>query len=160
MKIGILSDTHGHTQRTRQAALQLKARGVETVIHCGDIGSQAVLIALIEVFAPPALPVHAVFGNVDHEDYVGGGIELHGRFADLELGGKRFAVVHGDDGGRLLAQLAAQCFDYLLTGHTHSREDRRAGRTRVINPGALQRTLHPGVAVLDTDTDTLEWIDI
>lgn len=160
MKLGILSDTHGQVRRTRAAAEQLKARGVEAVIHCGDIGSQAVLLELVEAFAPPAIPVHAVYGNVDYDDYVGAGIELHGRFADLELGGRRIAIVHGDDGGRLYVACTSGRYDYVFTGHTHAREDRRQGRTRIINPGALQRTPQPGVAVLDLETDALTRIDI
>ena len=160
MKLGILSDTHGQVRRTRAAAEQLKARSVEAVIHCGDIGAQSVLLELVEVFAPPAIPVHAVYGNVDYDDYVGAGIELHGRFADVELGGRRIAIVHGDDGARLHIASTSGRFDYVFTGHTHAREDRREGRTRIINPGALQRTPRPSAAVLDLDTDTLEWLDI
>ena len=130
------------------------------MIHCGDIGSQQVLIALVEIFEPPKIPVHAVLGNVDLDDYIGAGVELCGRFAELEFAGKKIAVVHGDDFSRLQQAVAAQRFDYVFTGHTHAREDRREGRTRIINPGAVHRAARPGVAVLDLATGSLEWLDL
>jgi hypothetical protein len=47
--------------------------------------------------------------------------------------------------------------DYLFTGHTHVRMDKRIGRTRLINPGALggTRKQSRSVAILDLDTDEL-----
>ena len=160
MKIGILSDTHGNTARTKRAAETLRDQGVAAVFHCGDIGSQAVLIALAEAFCEAGIPVHAVVGNVDFEDYLPAGINLHGRFAEIELAGKKIAVVHGDDFSRLQQAVRGQKFDYLFTGHTHAREDRRDGRTRIINPGAIQRAARPGFAVLDLASDVLAWSDL
>jgi uncharacterized protein len=160
MKIGLMSDTHGNVARTTRAAEMLRARRVEAVIHCGDIGSQGVLVALVEILEPPKIAVHAVLGNVDFDDYVGAGVELRGRFADLQLAGRRVAILHGDDFSRLRQAVASQRFDYIFTGHTHSSEDRREGRTRIINPGALHRAARPGVAVLDISDDSLAWIDL
>ena len=68
MRIGLLSDTHGQLARTRRGAQLLRAQGVAHVFHCGDIGSQEVLLALAEVLGPAGIPVTAVSGNMDRYD--------------------------------------------------------------------------------------------
>lgn len=160
MKIGILSDTHGNMPRTVRAAELLKIQGVEAVIHCGDICAQGVIDELAAAFDPPRTPVFAVLGNCDYDDLAGSGVELCGRFADIELGSKRIAIIHGDDYPLFSRTVACQEFDYIFTGHTHAREDRMAGRTRIINPGAVHRASEPGVAVLDTKTGALVYLDL
>ncbi len=63
--------------------------------------------------------------------------------------GKQLAFVHGHE-QKLLAELeAADCYDYLFHGHTHVAADRQAGRTRVINPGALHRVREKTFVILD-----------
>lgn len=161
MKIGILSDTHGDAARTKRAAQLLRDAGSEVICHCGDIGSQRVLIELAEAFPPESgVPVHAVAGNVDYDDYVPLHLHFHGRFADLSLGGKRIALIHGDDSARLRQTLFSQRYDYIFTGHTHVREDRRDGHTRIINPGAIYRAPVPGCAILDTESGALRYLDL
>jgi predicted phosphodiesterase len=73
---------------------------------------------------------------------------------ELELDGKRVAVFHGHERG-FRPVLAAAEHDYLLHGHSHSREDYRQNGMRVINPGALQRATAYTVALLDLETDEL-----
>ena len=91
MLIGVVSDTHGHVDYTRQAVRMLESMDVQRVIHCGDIGSEAVLLELAGVFGDAGIPVDAVLGNVDLWDEAilhfpdGAGIELHGAFADLSV---------------------------------------------------------------------------
>lgn len=160
MKIGLLSDTHGDVARTVRAAGIMKDRGVQAVVHCGDICAQGVVTALAQAFDPPRTPVFAVLGNCDYGEYVGLGVELCDRFADINLDGRRIAVVHGDDAARFHRAIASQCFDFVFTGHTHCREDRHEGRTRIINPGAVHRATTPGFAVLDLAADALEFVDL
>ena len=87
MRIGILSDTHGHIGNTIEAVRVLQEQNVELVIHCGDIGS----IDVVELFA--GTPTHFVFGNVDYSaDRLRHAIEraeqtCHGRFGSLDLEG-------------------------------------------------------------------------
>jgi putative phosphoesterase len=156
--IGILSDTHEHAEITAASVALLRARGAQFFIHCGDVGSEQVLDQLA------GLPCAFVFGNCDWdrdqlERYAANiGVACHGVFADLELGGKRFAVLHGDDSHLRERLLIAQGHDYLLQGHTHVRLDDRVGRTRIINPGALFRAREKTVALLDTATDQLEFL--
>ncbi len=162
MKIGILSDTHGDVKRTETAVEKLLGQGVSVLCHCGDVGSESVLITLATACLPKGIPVHAVLGNVDHwevgvRDFpTGAGVRVHGRRALLELEGRKLIVVHGDDPHLLFEAVRSQLYDYCLTGHTHVAEDFTEGRTRVINPGAVYRAQTPSVAVLDLASDVLQ----
>jgi predicted phosphodiesterase len=44
--VGILSDSHGRHERTARAVELLTTQGTEALIHCGDVGGEAVLEAL------------------------------------------------------------------------------------------------------------------
>ena len=97
MRLGIVSDSHGHVELTRPAIRMLDSLDVERVLHCGDIGSAAV----VEMFAQ--WPTDFVFGNCDynHAD-LGQAIETagqtcHGVFGALEIAGRRIALLHSDD---------------------------------------------------------------
>jgi len=57
MKYGVISDTHGLLRPEALAAL----RGVDRILHLGDVGPQSILERLAEI-----APVTAVRGNVDH----------------------------------------------------------------------------------------------
>lgn len=166
MKIGILSDTHGNSGRTKTAASLLLQHGAEIFIHCGDIGAESVLTELLTILSPAQIPLHAVLGNVDYPDDVFDGwskpgeFEIQGRFAELTLDGKRIAIIHGDDNQRLWSVEASGDYDYIFTGHTHVREDRRAGKTRIVNPGAIYRANSLSVAVLDLATEELRYLEI
>jgi putative phosphoesterase len=160
MKIAILSDTHNQVDRVRRALDLLRPHRVSMVLHCGDIEDPPV----VELFR--GLDAHFVFGNCDHDqDALADKMEevgatLHESFGHLELEGKQIAFVHGDR-ERLLKELQqAGCYDYLFHGHTHVRKDQLAGRTRVINPGALQRALVKTFAVLDLACGELKTIEV
>ena len=72
---------------------------------------------------------------------------------------KRVAVVHGHLTKDLRPLLEAQP-DYLLSEHSHEARDWRDGQTRRINPGALHRSDELSVAILDVDTDELNFLPI
>jgi putative phosphoesterase len=160
MLIGIISDTHDQYERMGLAVGTLRGRGAEFFVHCGDVCEPRLLDHLA------GLPSAFVWGNCDWDRMAlqryGEGLEVpcYGAFGDLELGGKRVAVTHGDDRVRMAHVLQAQEHDYLLHGHTHVRRDERVGKVRVINPGALHRAAQKTVALLDTATDKLEFIAI
>jgi hypothetical protein len=157
MRIGILSDTHDRELAMKAAMQVLKEQQVEFYIHCGDVGSQRILDQLAGV------PSAFVWGNNDWDRpdlkrYAQRlGIGCFDSLAELDLGGKKIAVIHGDD-YRLKQQiLQEQRHDYLLQGHTHVRNDQKVGKIRCINPGALHRAKEKTVAVLNTDLDQLEF---
>ena len=156
--VGILSDTHDRVDAMAAAMRVLRGRGAEFFVHCGDVGSERVLDHLAGV------PAAFVFGNTDwdraalarHAAHLGVG--CHPSMADLELGGKKIAVTHGDDPRLKQRILAEQRHDYLLQGHTHVRADETVGRTRVINPGALHRAKEKTVATLDTESGKVAFV--
>ena len=160
MLIGILSDTHDRVDAMAAAVRVLAGRGAQVYIHCGDVGGERVLDHLA------GLTAHFVTGNTDYDRQgllrYGRSIDVSGHhpMADLTLDGKRFAVLHGDDHRLQKQLLAAQDHDYLLHGHTHLRDDRRVGRTHLINPGALHRAAEKTVALLDTATDRVEFLAV
>ncbi len=147
MLLGIVSDTHGHVAYARAAIHMLDSLEVDAVVHCGDIGSPAV----VELFRP--WPTHFVLGNVDsHADELQAAIaeisgSFHDRFGALELGGRRIAFMHGDDQRRLRETIVGQQYDLVCYGHTHVAEQHRDGRTLVVNPGALYRAERHTIAV-------------
>jgi putative phosphoesterase len=169
MRIGIVSDTHDNSVAVEEAVERFRARGVERVLHCGDIESPET----VRLFA--GLPTHFVFGNCDGEwhppdaarrpgrDYTklrdamaAVGANVQEPFGHLELAGKKLAWVHGDDATLLRSLENSDHFDYLFHGHTHVAKENAVGRTRVINPGALYRVRVRTCLVLDLDTGETE----
>ena len=94
-KLGIISDTHGLLNETLLAVQLFRDHDVQTVIHCGDIGSSAVVKAF------QGIETHFVFGNMDDENETlrlvaeETGNRLHGWFGSIERSGKRIAFLHG-----------------------------------------------------------------
>jgi putative phosphoesterase len=148
MLIGVLSDTHGRIDRTQEAVRMLESLQVEAVLHCGDIGSAEIVRLLA------GWPAHFVFGNVDDPNMLRAAIDESGRtchewFGSLELEGRRIALLHGDDVRRLRQTIECGQWDLVCHGHTHVAAIRTEGRTLVLNPGALQRTSRPSIAVVE-----------
>ena len=165
MIVGLLSDTHADVSRTEVAMRILLDAGVDVIVHCGDIGSEAVLVEMASAIHARKVPVYAVLGNVDEWSPplqhfpVSTGVKV-ARTHRLDLAGRSAVVVHGHEYGLLGAATADPTLDYVFTGHTHQRADSLPNRPRVINPGAVYRSSQPGVAVLDTETERVRWIDL
>lgn len=149
MRIGVVSDTHGQTAFALEAVRMLESLDVEQVLHCGDVGSAAI----VPLFA--RWPTHFVLGNVDLEladlppAIARAEQQFHGRFGSLELAGRRIAWLHGDDAQRLRQTIDEGRWDLVCYGHTHRAEVHRAGTTLVLNPGALYRAPRHTLAVVD-----------
>lgn len=158
MIIGILSDTHGDVDMTRRAVKLLLDRGAEYLIHCGDVGGEAVLDQMA------GTPGAFVFGNNDFDGEDLKRYAQHLGLTCLEYGGvltldeKAIAVTHGDNQKEI--QRWSVGADYLLTGHSHRQHDRSSGSIRWINPGALYRAAVKSVATLDLESDDLQWIEV
>lgn len=161
MKIGILSDTHSNLSATRHAAHFFQKEAVGAILLCGDIGGMDVLTELAG-----DIPVHAVLGNVDlySNDYrffpSNLGVQLHGRFADVSLEGKRIAMLHSDDERRFYETVSSEKYDLVFSGHTHVVHDYNEGKTRCINPGSAGRGMPCTCAILDLQTDRLKIFEL
>jgi putative phosphoesterase len=149
MRIGVVSDTHGHVKNALDAVRMLESLGVERVLHCGDVGSAAV----VEVFSQ--WPTDFVFGNCDVDrrglaDAIeAAGQNCHGEFGGLELAGKRVALVHSDDHRRFEATLHSGDWDLVCYGHTHVAAVQTFGQTLALNPGALYRANPHSLAIVE-----------
>src|SRR3954469_5298869 len=103
VRLGVISDTHGHVELTRPAVRLLESLEVDAVLHCGDIGS----MAIVELFA--SWPKHFVFGNFDENTtsfaaaIERAGQTCHGLFGDLDFGGVKVALLHSHERSRFRA---------------------------------------------------------
>jgi len=165
VKIGIISDTHGQVDMALAAAREFMFRAVEAVFHCGDVGSDMVLTEMAALFQEIDIPLYVVLGNTDRYSdlrfYPGDiGVNLMGRFGEMEMAGRKIAMLHSDDEALLFETVESQNYDYVLFGHTHVRHDEKRNRTRLVNPGAAGRGMHPSCAVLDLIEDAVTFFNI
>lgn len=150
MRVGVVSDTHGHLANTRDAVRMLHSLDVNLVLHCGDIGS----VEVVDLFAP--WPTHFVFGNVDYDRPAleraieAAGLTCHDRFGTLELSGRKLAWLHGGDERLLEETICSGTWDLVCHGHTHVARLVRQGPTLVLNPGAVYRA----------NPHTVAWVDL
>ncbi|MBN1553522.1 MAG: YfcE family phosphodiesterase [Phycisphaerae bacterium] len=167
MRIGILSDTHGKSQRLAKALETFKQHGAEAVVHCGDIltGED---VALLGGFAGPA---YLAAGNMDKhalpyltEAAKTAGVTFAADFLAVPLGdGQHLAVTHGHHETLLEELIRGGQYAYVCHGHTHRRRNERYGPTRVLNPGALYHTRDrkgESILLLDTLAGTVEFIKL
>lgn len=149
MRIGVVSDTHGHLPSARRAAELLAERNVEQLLHCGDIGTPEV----VQIFS--LWPGHYVFGNCDHDlAQLAEAIErveqtCHGEFGEFNLAGCPIALVHGHDHRRLQDAINSGAYHLVCYGHTHVPEEHYEGRTLILNPGALFRANPRTIAIVE-----------
>ncbi|MGC9225185.1 MAG: metallophosphoesterase family protein [Terracidiphilus sp.] len=121
MKLGIVSDTHGLLRPEVVPVL----RGVDRILHLGDVGKFSVLKALGEI-----APVTAVRGNVDRE----------GQCATLPetevvlVEGQYIYMLH--DLHSLHLDPSAARFAAVLSGHTHVPNFHTKKGVLYFNPGS------------------------
>ncbi len=133
-------------------------KGVELILHAGDVGGRSVLDELAAI-----APVRAVYGNTDMA-----GDPFLENALDFEAAGLSIHVSHGHEVGsptpaRLLARYNA---DVIVYGHTHKPLIEWFGKRLVVNPGAAgpkRFNLKPSVARLTIESGKpdveLVWIE-
>jgi putative phosphoesterase len=154
VKVGIISDTHGQVDLALAASREFIFRAVDAVIHCGDIGSDMVLTEMAALFGALDIPIYAVLGNCDILQELGffaevPGVNLMGRVGHLTLADRRIAVLHSDDEAHFEAIVHSNSYDYVFFGHSHTRRNECIEKTRIVNPGAAGRGMHPSCAVVN-----------
>jgi putative phosphoesterase len=158
MLLGIISDTHGHIRNTMEGVRLLEEQKVERILHCGDIGS----LAIPQLFS---IPTDFVFGNVDQdaedlrESIVAAGHKCHDRFGDLIIAGVSIALIHSDDRRKWDTTWQAGTWDIVCFGHTHRRETRYAGKTLLLNPGAVYRATPHSVATIELEQRYVQFLE-
>ena len=171
MRIGVLADTH-HPEFLDRLPRRLfeTFKGVDLILHAGDVGGRETLDRLAEL-----APVQAVRG--DHD----GGLAELPRERLVEAEGRRIGVVHGNR-SRLIEEpvtfvgaislgylwpspgldrwLRARfpSADVIIHGHTHAPKLRRVDGALILNPGAVyQMTPATARARLERGPGWFEW---
>jgi putative phosphoesterase len=127
IRIGVIADTHG----LFDPAIRRHFRGVDHILHAGDIGDQSVIEQLEQI-----APVTAVSGNVDDDEE-----NVFPSEAAIELAGHRIAIRHIlYEGGKLTKEgrafLDRDRPDICVFGHTHQPKAEWFGDTLLFNPGS------------------------
>jgi uncharacterized protein len=117
-----VADTHG---LLRPDALR-RLRGVDRIVHAGDIGTPAVLTALASV-----APVTAVRGNNDR----GAWARAIPETAVLRVGRVRIFVLH--DLATLDVDPRRAALDAVIAGHSHRPSLARRDGVLFLNPGSI-----------------------
>ena len=119
--VGVISDTHGLLRPEAVAAL----RGVDRIVHAGDIGSAEILDALAAI-----APVTAVRGNNDHGPWA----EKLALTESLELGRVSIYVIH--DLKELDLDPRAAGHSVVIAGHSHRPLSQTRDGVLFFNPGS------------------------
>lgn len=121
MIIGVISDTHGLLRDGAVSAL----RGVEHIIHAGDIGAPEILDKLGDI-----APVTAIRGNIDTESWA----KQLPITNVVELSSVFFYVLH--DLKKLDLNPVAAGFGAVISGHSHVPKIEWRQDVLYFNPGS------------------------
>ncbi|MFP4176449.1 MAG: YfcE family phosphodiesterase [Planctomycetota bacterium] len=131
MLIGVISDSHDNLPMLERGLAELDDRGVEMILHAGDLVAPFALKVILRT----GLPLTAVLGNNDGER--AGLSRMH---EDIHEGPHRFKVA---DRTVLMAhqrevvqEARVGGEDLLIYGHDHS-PDIVAGSPMIVNPGEM-----------------------
>lgn len=119
--IGVISDTHGLLRPEAMAAL----RGVEHIVHAGDVGSSEILEELSAI-----APITTVRGNIDKGVWARKLPETE----VLDIGGISIYVLH--DLAKLDLNPKAAGFPVVISGHTHVPKQETRNGVLYFNPGS------------------------
>jgi putative phosphoesterase len=153
MKIGVLSDTHGHLDPKIVELFE----GVDHILHGGDIGYPSIILELEQV-----APVTAVLGNND------AGLDFN-ETEIVQLLDRKFLVHHIVNAHKpsdsIKRRIIRENPDVVVFGHTHKPFCETIGQTLFFNPGYAGKprfNLTRSVAILNCDSTgvTAEFLEL
>jgi putative phosphoesterase len=124
VRIGVISDTHGHLDSVVEKFFQK----VDLIVHAGDIGEPEILDTLQSI-----APVRAVRGNMDGASWTS---ELP-PFAIVDIGNIQLYVLH--DISKLDLDPQAAGLSAVISGHTHKPSLKKIDGVLYINPGSASQ---------------------
>ncbi len=145
MKVGVVSDTHlarlnssSPTTLSFVKSIQTYFKGVDLILHAGDIGSFEVLSFLKNI-----APLKAVYGNMDD-------LLIRRALPEklvFEAQGVKIAVCHGsgppwDITSRLIRDFKEESPDCIVFGHTHEPFNQVVSGILLFNPGSPTDTVY------------------
>ena len=175
MKIGIISDTHGH-EGAWQTAFDKQFHDADMILHAGDVcyhGPRNPMKAdynpmgLVEKINNCPVPVIIAKGNCDSSvDASCIELPIEAPYAYVVAEGLRIIVTHGDavmtdaEKDKLAEHLKADLF---ISGHIHTTVLEKRGNTVFLNPGSAALSKREDgrntFAVLDKKTISIYDID-
>lgn len=166
MEIAILSDIHDNLKNLQIATDQIKARGINTIIYCGDFCAPFVMKQL----GTTELSIHAVWGNNDGDRFKltqiaaqYPQIKLYGEYIGdddslLEIDGIKFGVTHYHFYAKTMVKTG--WYDVVCFGHSHKPHRQKYGNALLINPGEVGGIMGPATyAVYDTQLRSSEIVE-
>lgn len=151
-RVGVVADTHcPEFLDALPDAVFRSLRGVDLILHAGDVNGPSTLEALARV-----APVEAVRGDHDHA------LDSLPKTRELTIAGRKFVLVHGErppwveEPLTLLWTLTLGFFrphtglprslrrrfpdaDVIVFGHTHTPHTGKVGGALLFNPGAVHQ---------------------
>ena len=177
MKIGIISDTHGHEQAWAKA-FDKHFHDADMILHAGDVLYHGPRNPMKEDYNPAGLvqrinecpvPVIIAKGNCDSSvDASCLELPVQAPYAYVVHEGRRIIVTHGDsvmsneEKDTMAAHLKADVF---ISGHVHITVLEKRGNTIFLNPGSAALSKREdgrqtaavlddeGIRIYDLDTD-------
>ncbi|MBA1337178.1 MAG: putative phosphoesterase [Firmicutes bacterium] len=119
--IGVISDTHGLLREEAVQAL----RGVDLIIHAGDIGSEEVIRELRKI-----APVIAVRGNCDRDQWA----KAYPKTEYVEIDDTRIYVLHELNWLNIDPKGAG--INIVISGHSHRPKEEKKDGVLYLNPGS------------------------
>jgi hypothetical protein len=162
-KIAIFSDSHDNVASLSAALEQVRASGVEALLHCGDLCAPFMLDCIGQGFTGK---VHVVFGNNDGDGRLlqtiankHPHITLYGIYGEIEVASRRIAMIHYPEPARRIAQSGV--FDLVCYGHNHLKHQEQIGASWLVNPGELLGLMAaPTWGLYDCATHHLQLVEI
>ena len=128
MKIGIISDTHKKLGRAKKAIDLLIDKGVEFIVHAGDV----VKVEVLEYLEEKNIRYVAVLGNNDFHLY--SVVDKFNLFSEphyFKLANKTWKLMHYP---KYIFPLDT---DIIVYGHTHDVDISFNGKNLILNPGEV-----------------------
>lgn len=161
MKIGIISDTHDHTDNIAKALKVFISKGVLSIIHLGDYCSGPAVRAF------QGAKLIGISGNNDGDllritkNFQDIGADFRGEFCELKFDILSIACYHGTVPEMTEALILSKKYDVVLSGHTHQASAKIIDGILAVNPGSAHGLESvPTVAVLDTLTKDVEIVEL
>ena len=157
MLIGIMSDSHDRLDKISKAITVLNERGVDVVLHAGDIVSPFTS----RVFRQLECKIHFVWGNNDGDKLtltkmMGDVAVFHGWVMCEDIEGLSIYMMHHIPNG-LAEKLAKVGLDLIVSGHTHSLSVRRLSNSSLhVNPGEVCGYLTGKSTIIILDSSTMQ----
>jgi putative phosphoesterase len=160
IKIGLVSDTHGHVSPLERLVDRFDDEELEFLVHTGDVTRYKHLEPLFEL----GLDIHLAIGNMDtnprsfQQTEASNRLTVHGTAGRLEVRDWSIGFTHGHRTD-FIDQFRKENVSYVIHGHTHDRRDETIDGTRIINPGAIKPP-NPSGAILNLSEDKLTFLDV